>query len=285
MTLKKIEQGRLFLAENPALFRCPFCHSDVKQQAYSLSCENNHRFDLSKKGTLFFLKQNHQSGYDEEMFLPRGRLIRGGMYQPVLTVIRQWLGAQEKVLDIGCGEGSFLAELENIAKIPLTVGFDIAKEGVYLATNHNNLAQQHFWCVADLTNLPFADNSFQRILNIFSPSHYQEFQRVLADEGELIKVIPGKEYLKELRQAFYPEEKAKQHYSNEKVLEKLAEKMTIVEEQQLTYSFAIPETLRLDLLEMSPLEWGVSQERKAFLREHPLKEITIDVHLLRAKKK
>lgn len=62
---------------------------------------------------------------------------------------------------------SFLAELSQAGLSGLKIGFDLSKEGIYLASNQPIDA---FWCVADLTNLPFADQGLDTILNIFSPS-------------------------------------------------------------------------------------------------------------------
>jgi 23S rRNA (guanine745-N1)-methyltransferase len=55
-------------------------------------------------------------------------------------------------------------------------------------------------------------------------------------------------------------------------------------QQQVSYVFDIPEKNRLSLLEMSPLEWGVSPERKAKVQENPLTKITIDLDVLVSKK-
>ncbi len=55
--------------------------------------------------------------------------------------------------------------------------------------------------IGDLANLPLLDNSIDILLNLLSPANYQEFARVLKPGGLLIKVIPGSEYLKEVRQA------------------------------------------------------------------------------------
>ena len=158
----------------------------------------------------------------------------------------------------------------------LTVGFDIAKEGIYQASNHTQF-DQAFWCVADLTNLPFADQSFDVLLNIFSPSNYREFDRILAPGGKLFKVIPGEYYLKELRQAFYPNDARKQHYSNEAVVEKLLQAYPDTTFEKVQYTFDIPEALRLSLLEMSPLEWQVDPVIKHALQQAPLEKITIDL--------
>ena len=140
-------------------------------------------------------------------------------------------------------------------------------------------------CVSDLTNLPFEDQTFTTILNIFSPSHYKEFQRVLTDDGEVLKIVPQQDYLKELRQAFYPDQPEKQQYSNERVVAKFAESLELTERRRVTYEFDIPEKNRQDLLAMSPLEWQVSQDVKERVYQNPLKKITIDVELLKGNKR
>ena len=196
--LKKIDRGRLFLNAHYHLFECPLCRQAFFPTENGLVCPNRHRFDLSKKGTLFFLDHQVKADYDQALFLPRQRMIASGMYAPVLETIKAALGDAKHLLDVGCGEGSFLAQLVN-EKTQAAVGFDIAKDGVYLATNQNVPA---FWCVADLTNLPFAEASFDTIFNLFSPSNYGEFNRILRKGGQLIKVVPAADYLKELRAAF-----------------------------------------------------------------------------------
>ncbi|MEY8445414.1 methyltransferase domain-containing protein [Enterococcus ratti] len=280
--LKKIDQGRQFLRENNQLFRCPLCHTSVDITEKGLICQKKHQFDLSKKGTLYFLSHGIKTEYDQKMFIPRRSLIQSGMYQPVIELLAQELTNNAEVLDVGCGEGSFLVELAQAKPLKKAVGFDISKEGVYAATDHFIEA---FWCVADLTNLPFENQTFTTILNIFSPSHYKEFQRVLTNEGEVLKIVPQQYYLKELRQAFYPDQLEKQQYSNERVVAKFAESLVVTKRERITYEFEIPEKNRQALLAMSPLEWQVSQEIKEQLSKNPLKKITIDVELLKGNKR
>jgi len=277
--LKKIDRGRLFLNAHYHLFECPLCRQAFFPTENGLVCPNRHRFDLSKKGTLFFLDHQVKADYDQALFLPRQRMIASGMYAPVIECIKAVLGDAKHLLDVGCGEGSFLAQLVN-EKTQAAVGFDIAKDGVYLATNQNVPA---FWCVADLTNLPFAEASFDTIFNLFSPSNYGEFNRILKKGGQLIKVVPAADYLKELRAAFYPNDEAKQQYSNERVVTKFLEHYPDASRQRVTHIFTIPEENRQDLLAMSPLEWGASEERKEKLRQAPLRQITVDVEVLIAK--
>lgn len=274
--LKKIERGAMFIQTQSDLFRCPTCHQMMHAQEKALVCLEGHRFDVSKKGTLYFLNHQIKTDYDREMFEHRRKLIVHGMYQPLLDLLQPFCQNQ-RILDVGCGEGSFLQQLNEQAALLPSVGFDISKEGIYLASDYG---ENVFWCVADLTNLPFQEDRFTTILNIFSPSNYQEFQRVLVDGGQLIKVVPRSGYLKELRAAFYPEDEKKQHYSNQAVVEKFQETFRESERQTLTYIFDIPESCQLSLLEMSPLEWGVSMEIKEKLQKNPLKRITIDLDIL-----
>ncbi|MBS7578055.1 MULTISPECIES: putative RNA methyltransferase [unclassified Enterococcus] len=268
--LKKIDLGQEFLMANAELFQCPICQSAVFVSDHTLVCKQNHRFDLSKKGTLYFLNHTMQSHYSKKLFLARRQMILGGMYDPLISVINQAL-VGEALLDVGSGEGSFLKRLVfQGAKI----GFDIAKDGVALSSDYND--SQTFFCAADLTNLPFKNASISTILNILTPSHYQEFHRVLSNGGKLIKVVPEQDYLRELRVAYQqPTE-----YSNQLVLEKFKQNFKLVTSERLTYQFELPEVLRPQLLEMSPLEWQVPPRLKEKIKNNPLKQITIDIRIL-----
>lgn len=279
---KKIDLARDFLAKHLSLFQCPICHQSFYLRGQGLVCAQSHQFDLSKKGTLYFLSHQIHTEYNQKMLLHRGKMIHSGMYQPVLDLIFAGMKKDGVLVDVGCGEGGFLQGLTTMGLSGTKIGFDISKEGVYLASNYSNTA---FWCAADLTNLPFADTSVDVLLNIFSPSHYQEFQRVLKDEGSVIKVIPETNYLQELRRAFYPEDQKKQFYSNEQVIERFAKELVIFENERVTYTFSVPKENRLDLLEMSPLEWRVSKETKRAIQESPLEEITVDVRMLKGTKR
>lgn len=273
---KKIEKSQEFIHKYKNLFRCPLCQQKLQEKEKSLRCSNGHQFDLSKKGTLYFLNHQIKTEYQKKMFEHRRVMIKSGMYQPLLEFLASYC-ENEQLLDVGCGEGSFLQEIAQTTAIQPSIGFDIAKEAVYLATEDTH---DIFWCVADLTNMPFNNQSFSTILNIFTPSNYSEFARVLQKGGQIIKVVPQSGYLQELRKAFYPDDDRKQSYSNEQVIEKFKQSFSLDAYKKFTYRFALSEENQDSLLEMSPLEWGVSDKQKEKLRQNPLKNITVDLDVL-----
>ncbi|WP_366919703.1 methyltransferase domain-containing protein [Brevibacillus laterosporus] len=189
------------------------------------------------------------------------------------------------ILDAGCGEGSHLSSIQGkISKHhtckALGVGVDISKEGISLASREYPNA---VWCVTDIAHCPFASEQFDYILNILSPSNYSEFIRMMADDGMVIKVIPNRDYLKELREAFYKEPN-KQRYSNDNTLALFKSHFQLVDVKQVRYRFALDHTSIEALLQMTPLSWGATEEGiKAFLQTDVL-EITIDLTILFGKK-
>lgn len=280
MLQKKIDRAATLYKENISLFRCHKCQSEkVRIVDHSMVCDNGHTYNLSKKGTFYFLDKKIETEYNHQMLLHRKKMIQTGMYTPMLEKISHFLPTHSKasVLDVGCGEGSFLAELNSLKTLGPKIGFDISKEGVELATNQP--VKDAMWLVADLTRLPIADDSIHTVLNIFSPSHYQEFSRVLAKDGQVIKIIPEENYLKELRLRVM-EGTAKETYSNQKVYQRFQKEMSVGHEERISYSFKIPDNRYEDFIFMSPLHWQASDVIKKDLLERPIREVTVDVRLL-----
>ena len=130
--------------------------------------------------------------------------------------------------------------------------------------------------VANLANLPFKDGSVSCILNILTPANYEEFFRVLGDEGYLIKVIPNANYLKEIRELIGGKE-----YTNNDTVSLIEENCTIVERITVSDTFELTQTQAASFLKMTPLTFSkvitdVDIEK--------LKEITIDLELLVCKR-
>ena len=54
--LKKIDRAKVFLKAHAQVFACPICHEKMQATESGLVCAHHHRFDLSKKGTLYFFE-------------------------------------------------------------------------------------------------------------------------------------------------------------------------------------------------------------------------------------
>lgn len=279
--MKKIDQGSQFVQRHLALFKCLVCDMPYAAvEDHTLKCPNGHQLDFSKKGTLYFLTHQVQSEYDAAMLAARRRILQAGFFKPIVTAINEQLPAQpQRILDIGSGEGTPLADLLTLHQQPkdVGIGFDISKDGVNLATQ---LVSPAYYCVADLAQLPFTNNAFTAIMDVFSPSAYQEFERVLAPGGQLLKVVPNANYLVELRHLLFESTARQYQYDNQKVLDLFSQHYPQAEQRRIQYEFDLSTVDFNDLMVMTPLHWGATAERLAQARIEGLAKITIDVSLL-----
>lgn len=280
---KKTRAARLLKASE-SILACPKCHATLTMvEDRQLICQEGHTYNLSNKGTVYFPDKAIKNSYDKVMLTHRMKMIQAGLYAPLISSIQEVLATQEVrvLLDAGCGEGSFLAKLLPEQSEAAYFGCDLSKEGVELATQHQGDVS---WLIADITRLPFQDHSISHILNIFSPSHYEEFQRVLHDEGQVIKVVPREDYLKELRALFFEDNVDKQTYQNAPVKAKFYDSLQVISDTAMTYSFSIPQALREDAVYMSPLHWSASETaRERALKQLP-ETLTVSVDILIGKK-
>lgn len=244
--MKKIEKGIKFVSEHLDMFRCtvdgePYDHVEGN----TLVCAHNHRLDINKKGSLYFLNHAVNTEYDDAMLAARRSVLTAGLFDGIVDAVAAQLPADpQRIMDVGTGEGTpFARLLANRGNIDTGIGFDISKAGVNLATQ---LDTDAFFAVADLANLPFNDNSFDSIVEFFSPSAYEEFKRVLAPEGTLVKVVPSSGYLHELREMLYPVDSPNHTYSNQKVVDRFVENYPNATQTEISYQWQIPADLYVD---------------------------------------
>lgn len=257
--VKKIEQKRKFVSNNIELFRCPTCQEKMaKVDDTSIICSRGHRIDFNRHGYLHFLNGAADTEYGRQMFLARRRLLSAGLFRPIIRAVADILPDRPlRLLDVGTGEGTPLAQLAACRRSQADdrlIGFDISKAGITLATQLD--LSNAFFCVADLRQLPFRDGCFDAVIELFSPSDYVEFQRVLRQEGVLIKVVPNANYLGELRRLLYGNKQVKSHYDNSRVVDLFAHHYPHYQRCQINYQFTIPDGLQATLVEMTPLHWG-----------------------------
>ncbi len=257
---------------------CPLCRTALTLQDNSFRCANGHCYDLSTKNYLNLAPQQKQLAiYDTELFSTRRRIFQAGFYTPltqqladICQNLQQQLGRPISVLDAGCGEGFFAADLlQNLGEKAEIIALDLAKDGVIMAAK----ACPGLKCVVgDLSALPIAADGVDVILNILSPANYQEFARVLRPDGLLLKVIPGADYLRQVRQAYNLS--PGQDSDAEKLLAAAVADYTTT---RLTYILPTTAEQAADLLKMSPLAHHHTATAANF------NEITIDLQLLSAR--
>lgn len=259
--ISKKDRARRLIAENSGLFQCPICRGPAEIDGYSLRCSTSHTFDLARKGYLNLLVSGKAPVYEQELFQARQQISSAGFFDPLIDklvgIIRVYHSSANldlRILDAGCGEGSHLYRLVNkLDRQAVCIGADIAKSAINLAANHS---ADILWCVADLAGLPLQDRSISVILNILAPANYGEFARILHDGGIVIKVVPGPDYLKELRSSGSAET-----YSNQRVIEHFQEEAVLLEQHRVSYEFEIAQKLWPHLVGMTPLTWSQDQEK------------------------
>ena len=262
-----------------AAFRCPICKSGMTfPSAASLVCKNRHSFDLSRYGYINFLQKQPKPAYSKELFESRRRIFRDGFYDKLIDTIEDMIcihtssdSKEFSILDAGCGEGFFTAKLASTDNTKRNMfAIDIEKEAVMMAAR---FADGVRCFVGDLANIPLRDDTMDMVLNIFSPANYDEFFRVLKGDGIVIKVVPNKNYLIELRKSAKGQI-VDDEYSNELVLNLFGEKLDVLDMKSVTYTASFSEMQVTDFISMTPLMMNVD---KAQIDLNRLREITIDV--------
>lgn len=264
-------------------FRCPICHSDSNfKEPNSLICENNHCFDIAKQGYINFLSKPPSSKYSKELFEHRRIVFNEGFYLPLLNEIKSLIDKYNnedecKILDLGCGEGYYISKLKEDPKLDI-YGIDNVKDAILLGAKDNKSIK---WIVGDLANIPIKSKSLDILLNIFTPSNYKEFLRVLKEAGIIIKIVPGKNYLKELREAAETQLK-NQDYSNELVVEYFKENLDLIESKSLSYSLPVSKEHIQSFVEMTPMMFSINKEE---LNLDNIDFITLDFEIMVGKNK
>ena len=103
---------------------------------------------------------------------------------PGLQLIKEEVGKAEKVLEVGCGEGTKLAKLTSEKN--KAFGVDISKKAIKLAEKQYPNIQ---FRIADAENLPFSKAGFDLVFSAFMLEHTINPEKVI---NEMIRVAkPG----------------------------------------------------------------------------------------------
>jgi ubiquinone/menaquinone biosynthesis C-methylase UbiE len=128
------------------------------------------------------------------------RFLRG-LYRRITEDIVIAAPTDGAVLDVGSGPGVLLAEMARERPDLRVTGVDVSADMVAVAErNIRAFAGRASACVGDVTNLPFADDTFDVIVTSFSLHHWDE---VDAAVPELARVLRpgGRLYVYDLQRA------------------------------------------------------------------------------------
>lgn len=261
----KIDKVFEFYKESEKIFQCPICHGTLEiERPASMICQNRHCFNLAKDGYINFLPNQKQTKYQKELFESRRIVFENGYYEPLAMEICNLIGTYTsgkdtcRIMDMGCGEGYYEGVIKQQIKEAEVFAFDNVKEAIRMGARKYRGIN---WIVGNLAGLPVQEKVADIILEIFAPSNYTEFERILKEDGYLLKVIPGKGYLKELRSCIENQEQdSEKKYTSQSVETYFGEHMRLVERKTISYTKSVDKESKWHFVQMSPLMFGKSAD-------------------------
>lgn len=188
-------------------FICPVCRRRLFLTDNSYKCANSHNFDVSSKGYVNLLlssKKGANHGDNKMMVRARKNFLCKGYYDCLADeIVRQALKNipdSPTILDAGCGEGYYTNLVQNAVGECKFFAVDISKDAAGQCSKKNEKIK---CAVASVFDLPFENESFDLLMNVFSPFCKQEYERVLRHGGKFMSVIPSENHLFELKKMVY----------------------------------------------------------------------------------
>lgn len=187
---------------------CPICEKPLLRQQGACRCEKGHCFDIARQGYIHLLpvQQKHSlhPGDTRQQVLSRRAFLEVGYYAPIADTILETarkLGISGELLDVGCGEGWYSAQIAAGLGAKLT-GLDISKEAVRCAAAKY---KDFTWLTATAAHIPVADGSVDLLMSLFAITLPEEFGRVLKKNGYFFQVLAAQDHLLGLKSIIYPE--------------------------------------------------------------------------------
>ena len=185
---------------------CPICGEQLNEEGRQYLCGRSHSFDVARQGYVNLLtvpqKRSLHPGDTREQVLSRREFLEAGHYAPIAETLIETakeLAVQGQILDVGCGEGWYSAQLADALDVPLT-GLDISKEAVRCAAAKYKGRQ---WLCATAAHIPVEDGSVSLLTSLFALTLPEEFRRVLAPGGYYFQVLAAQDHLLGLKGVIY----------------------------------------------------------------------------------
>lgn len=184
-----------FGAPDANRLQCPVCGSRLALQGACLECAKHHTFDINRHGYVDLRRHRNNSAHYTDGFFSARRWVmqEKGLYSDAIDAIRGMTSRLHgnRIADIGCGDG-FITRA-----VGCFIGLDISLDAIKCAARGGGST---LWVCGDGAHVPIADCAVDMVLNVFAPADYAQFARI-APAGILIKVIPGRKHMWQLRAA------------------------------------------------------------------------------------
>ena len=239
--------------------RCPVCGLELIQAEKVWRCSAGHSFDKARQGyvNLLTVPQKHSKnpGDTRDMVAARRAFLDQGFYAPIAETLCGILTLPKDgaVLDAGCGEGYYLAQVRRRFPQAALYGLDISRDAVRYAAVR---CRDACWIVGTAASLPFFDGAFDAVLSMFALTVPAEFARVLRPGGLFVQVLAGRAHLTGLKQIIYPvlTEKAP-------IVPAAYPGFTLQDARTLTFPLHLTTGQQVQqLLTMTPHVWRITRE-------------------------
>ena len=244
---------------------CPVCGRPLEKCDRSYMCENRHSFDIARQGyvNLLTVRQKHSlaPGDTREQVLSRRAFLEADFYGPIAETLIETAkkyGVSGEILDIGCGEGWYSAQLAAALGANLT-GLDISKEAVRCAAAKYKNA---LWLCATAAHIPVPNESADLMTSLFALTLPEEFRRVLKKDGLYFQVLAAQDHLMGLKHIIYDEIRLK-----EKDTVPELPGFTRLESIPIRFDFAVEGEQIRNLFSMTPHVFRIGKAGAARLAE------------------
>lgn len=254
----------------PDFLICPNCAAALIIGQRDARCANGHLFDRAREGYFNLLvggrlPTDKVAGDTSAALLARRRFLEGGHYQPISDALGAMIGqVAGPVLDVGCGEGYYLSRV----RADRAVGLDISKAAIKMAARQYG---DMVFVVGSAYRLPVQAQSVAVVLSVFAQRPYEEFQRVLRDDGLLVTVSPGSHHLRELTARSAEVDSIKQV---QRAQARTVAPFSSGDSQRVRYKLALSADASRDLVQMTPLNWQSEAHQRL---QTGLEAVTVDV--------
>lgn len=183
---------------------CPICGGALHADADAVGCDQGHRFDIARGGTITLAdhRANLTTADTVAMVDDRAAFYDAGHYDALIehvvhTAVLATSAADPVVVDAGAGTGHLLAAVLRGIGAGRGLALDSSKPAVRMA------ARRHPSVVGVAADLwrpwPIASGSVDLTLSMFAPRNPDEVQRVLRSGGTWVVVVPVEGHLAQLR--------------------------------------------------------------------------------------